>query len=316
MRRSLWLGVALAAAPVMLISALVVAVAAIGSQPATETVQPGTVPAAYIGLIETYGRSCAPLTPARFAAQLYQESQFQPTAVSPVGARGIAQFMPATWRAHGFDANGDGAADPNDPEDAIPAAAAYDCELAKAVARVPGDLVSNMLAAYNAGPYAVLQHRGIPPFEETRGYVARIRQLEAAFAKTVTVPRTSATAAVAVRFAFGVLGTPYRWGGEGTPEDGGRFDCSGLMQAAYRVAGIALPRTSREQWYAGQHVNRSMLQPGDLVFFAHDTQDPRTIHHVGLYVGHGYMIDAPHTGAMIRFDPIDEPGYIGAVRLA
>jgi cell wall-associated NlpC family hydrolase len=88
------------------------------------------------------------------------------------------------------------------------------------------------------------------------------------------------------------------------------------MQAAYRVAGIALPRTSREQWYAGQHVNRSLLQPGDLVFFAYDTQDPRTIHHVGLYVGHGYMINAPHTGALIRFDPIDESGYIGAVRLA
>ena len=268
MRRSLWLGIALAAAPVVLVSGLVVAVAAIGSQPATEAVQPGTVPAAYVGLIETYGRSCAPLTPARLAAQLYQESQFDAAAVSPVGARGIAQFMPATWGAHGLDANGDGAANPNDPEDAIPAAAAYDCALAKRVARVPGDLVSNMLAAYNAGPYAVLQHGGIPPFAETRGYVARIRQLEVAFAKTVSTPRTGATAAVAVRFAFGVLGTPYRWGGEGTPEDSGRFDCSGLMQAAYRVAGVALPRTSRQQWYAGRHVDRSSLQPGDLVFFA------------------------------------------------
>jgi cell wall-associated NlpC family hydrolase len=316
MRRSLWLGLALAAAPVVLISGLVVGVAAMGSQPATDSVQPGTVPAAYVGLIETYGRSCAPLTPARLAAQLYQESQFAPAAVSPVGARGIAQFMPTTWRAHGFDANGDGVADPNDPEDAIPAAAAYDCKLAKAVARVPGDLASNMLAAYNAGPDAVIQHGGIPPFAETRGYVSRIRQYEAAFARTVTVPRTSATAQVAVRFAFGVLGTPYRWGGEGTPEDGGRFDCSGLMQAAYRIAGVALPRTSREQWYAGQHVSRPLLQPGDLVFFAFDTSNPRTIHHVGLYVGHGYMINAPHTGAMIRFDPIDKPDYIGAVRPA
>jgi cell wall-associated NlpC family hydrolase len=286
-----------------------------GGQSVSSTVQPGTVPAAYVGLIETYGRSCAPLTPARLAAQLYQESKFEPAAVSPMGAQGIAQFMPGTWRVHGLDANGDGTADPNDPEDAIPAAAAYDCDLAEAVARAPGDLVSNMLAAYNAGPYAVLEHGGIPPFEETRGYVARIRQLEAAFARTVATPPTSAAATVAVRFAFNMLGTPYLWGGEGTPEDGGRFDCSGLTQAAYRTAGMQLPRTSREQWYAGPKVARSALKSGDLVFFAYDPSDPRTIHHVGLYVGNGYMIDAPYTGALIRFDRIDLPDYIGAVRV-
>jgi cell wall-associated NlpC family hydrolase len=319
LRRSLWVGVALAAVPVLFVTALVVGVLAImGSPPMSGgAVQPGTVPAAYVGLIETYGRSCRTLTPARLAAQLYQESRFQPGAVSPVGAVGIAQFMPETWRAHGVDANGDGAADPADPADAIPAAAAYDCALAKTVSAVPGDVVSNMLAAYNAGPYAVLQHGGIPPYVETQNYVARIRQLEPAFATSVAPPPAASSAAsVAIRFGFEMLGTPYRWGGEGTAEDGGRFDCSGLMQAAYRAGGVTLPRTSRQQWYAGPHVRRSGLQPGDLVFFAYDTRDPRTIHHVGLYVGHGYMIDAPYTGAVIRFDPIDQPGYIGAVRPA
>ncbi len=51
------------------------------------------------------------------------------------------------------------------------------------------------------------------------------------------------------------------------------------------------------------------------MFFATDLSDPRTIHHVGIYVGGGYMIDAPHTGAVIRFDPIDEADYIGATRV-
>ncbi len=317
MRRSLWVAVALAALPVVFVTALVVGVLAIvGSSPSgLGGVQPGTVPAAYLGLIETYGRSCQTLTPARLAAQLYQESNFQPNAVSPVGAVGIAQFMPETWRTYGLDANGDGAADPNDPEDAIPAAAGYDCTLAKTISEVPGDVISNMLAAYNAGPYAVLQNRGIPPYEETQNYVARIRELEPAFATTVAPPPApSAAASVALRFAFMMVGTPYRWGGEGTPEDGGRFDCSGLTQAAYRTAGVELPRTSPQQWYAGRRVSRSALQPGDLVFFGYDTGDPRSIHHVGLYVGHGYMIDAPFTGAVIRFDHIDHPDYMGAVR--
>lgn len=112
-------------------------------------------------------------------------------------------------------------------------------------------------------------------------------------------------------FAYQVLGTPYRWGSDGRD---GRFDCSGMTQAAYAAAGVTIPRVSRQQWYAGQHVTREQLQPGDLVFYAHDTTDPATIHHVGIYVANGHMIDAPHTGAVIRFDRIDRPDYIGAVR--
>jgi len=311
MRRALWFGLAIALAPFVLVIALVIAVIGVPGGP---VLAPGTVPAAYSSLIERYGNTCPELTPARLAAQLYQESQFEPDARSTAGAQGIAQFMPATWQIHGLDANSDGKTDPWDPEDAIPSAAAYDCHLAEIVGEVPGDLVANMLAAYNAGPNAVLEHQGIPPFPETRGYVTRIKQLEKAFeGRLRSVPATSAGAR-AIAFAFERLGTPYLWGGEGTPEEGGRFDCSGLTQAAYRHAGMTIPRTSRQQWYAGEHVELAALLPGDLVFFAWNLDDPGSIHHVGIYVGNGYMIDAPYSGAVIRFDRIDKPDYIGAVR--
>jgi cell wall-associated NlpC family hydrolase len=297
----------------LLIGALVVGVAALMGT-GTSELAPGTVPTAYAGLILRYGSSCASLTPARLAAQLYQESKFDPVAVSNKGAIGIAQFLPATWSAHGFDASGDGRSDPRDPDDAIPSAAVYDCSLAADVAQVPGDAATNMLAAYNAGPYAVIKANGVPPFTETRQYVTRIHVLELAFTATIGPIAPSQAAAAAVTFAYGVLGTPYKWGGNGTSADKGRFDCSGLSQAAYRIGGVPLARLAHLQWYSGAHIPRDQLAPGDLVFFAYDLSDPNTIHHVGIYVGDGYMIDAPHTGADIRFDPIDQPDYIGAVR--
>jgi cell wall-associated NlpC family hydrolase len=58
----------------------------------------------------------------------------------------------------------------------------------------------------------------------------------------------------------------------------------------------------------------NQLQPGDLVFFAADLTDPTTIHQVGIYAGYSEMIDAPYTGAVIRFDPIQQPDFLGAVR--
>jgi len=276
---------------------------------------PASVPAAYAGHIDAYGHSCAQLSPALLAAQLYHESHFNPDAVSPVGAQGIAQFMPGTWRTHGLDASGDGRADPFDAHDAIASAAAYDCALAGYVRGITGDPVELMLAAYNAGPYAVIQHAGVPPYTETRRYVRAILASLSAFAdrgSTMTAQPAAVQAAV-VAFAYHVLGTPYRWGSDGRD---GQFDCSGLIQAAYAAAGVALPRVSRQQWYVGQRVTRDQLQPGDLVFYASHTDDPTTIHHVGMYVANGHMINAPHTGALVRFDRVDRPGYIGAVRPA
>jgi cell wall-associated NlpC family hydrolase len=125
---------------------------------------------------------------------------------------------------------------------------------------------------------------------------------------TITGPTPAATAAIAT--ARTRLGLPYLWGATGPT----RFDCSGLMLWSYARAGITLPRTSREQYAGLPHVALSDLQPGDLVFYATNTADPNTIHHVAMYLGDGLVIHAPHTGDVVRYAPVNMPGLIGAVR--
>ncbi|MFF3846025.1 NlpC/P60 family protein [Streptomyces sp. NPDC002328] len=275
----------------------------------------GAVPGAYRALIQKWGNRCSAINPALLAAQLYQESGFDPDVVSHADARGIAQFIPSTWASHGIDGDGDGDRDIWDPNDAIPSAASYDCALAKDVKNVPGDVTNNMLAAYNAGPYRVIRSGGVPAIRETQNYVKTIRTLEKSFAAPVTRVDPSKQAAGAIYFAQKKLGTPYLWGGNGTAEQGGRFDCSGLTKAAYESVGITLPRVANDQYNAGPHPSRDELLPGDLVFFSPDKNNSRAIDHVGIYVGGGYMIDAPFTGAVIRFDPVDTRKYFGATRV-
>ncbi|MFD5334757.1 C40 family peptidase [Streptomyces hawaiiensis] len=116
-------------------------------------------------------------------------------------------------------------------------------------------------------------------------------------------PNSRASAAVA--YAYQKLGSPYVWGATGP----NAFDCSGLVQAAYRAAGVALPRTTYSQIAAGRRVSRSELLPGDLVFFY------AGISHVGIYVGNGRMIHAPNPSAPVRVAPLDEMPYAGATRV-
>jgi cell wall-associated NlpC family hydrolase len=120
----------------------------------------------------------------------------------------------------------------------------------------------------------------------------------------------SGAAGRAVAFTRSQLGKPYVWGASGP----GSYDCSGLMMAAYRSAGVWLPRVSRAQFTAGPRVGLADLAPGDLVFFAHDVGNPATIHHVGMYVGGGVMVEAPYSGARVRIASIGRGDYIGAVR--
>ncbi|MFN8146337.1 MAG: NlpC/P60 family protein [Candidatus Nanopelagicales bacterium] len=154
-----------------------------------------------------------------------------------------------------------------------------------------------------------------------------------------------ATAAPATPYAVGAitdakrwLGTPYSAGGGGVngpstgwcsssaPDDGRGddgscratstvgFDCSSLMVRIFSAAGRHLPRTSREQWKIGTHVTLAQLQPGDLLFWANNTSNPGSIHHVALYIGHGLMVHSPHTGDHVRVAKVYLNGLIGAVR--
>ncbi|MFF3840309.1 NlpC/P60 family protein [Streptomyces sp. NPDC001930] len=119
----------------------------------------------------------------------------------------------------------------------------------------------------------------------------------------VTAP--NGRAAEAVSFARAQLGKPYVWGATGPSA----YDCSGLTQAAWRAAGVSLPRTTYTQINAGRRVSRSQLAPGDLIFFYSG------ISHVGLYIGGGQMIHAPRPGAPVRVAPIDEMPFAGATRV-
>ncbi|MFF5144506.1 NlpC/P60 family protein [Streptomyces sp. NPDC013157] len=120
-----------------------------------------------------------------------------------------------------------------------------------------------------------------------------------------SVAATDSRAATAIAYAYSKLGSPYVWGATGPDA----FDCSGLAQAAYRSAGVSLPRTTYAQINAGRRVSRSELQPGDLVFFYSG------ISHVGIYIGNGQMIHAPNPSAPVRIAPIDEMPFAGATRV-
>ncbi|MFD3894269.1 NlpC/P60 family protein [Streptomyces cellulosae] len=115
----------------------------------------------------------------------------------------------------------------------------------------------------------------------------------------------NARAAQAVAYARQKLGSPYVWGATGPDA----FDCSGLVLAAYRSAGVSLPRTTYAQIDAGRRVSRSELLPGDLVFFYSG------ISHVGLYIGNGEMIHAPNPSAPVRVAPVDQMPFAGATRV-
>jgi murein DD-endopeptidase MepM/ murein hydrolase activator NlpD len=138
------------------------------------------VPDSYAALVTHAGSLCPAISPALLAAQIEQESGWQPDAVSSAGAVGIAQFMPGTWRAVGRDYDGDGSADATNPADAIPAQGRYMCDLSNqvqaaiAAGKVHGDPTRLTLAAYNAGFGAVLDAHGMPAFPETQAYVATI----------------------------------------------------------------------------------------------------------------------------------------------
>jgi cell wall-associated NlpC family hydrolase len=222
-----------------------------------------------------------------------------PGAVNSAGAGGPMQFLAATWAHYGVDADADGSTDRWDPADAIYGAANY-----LHASGAPQNLRAAILAYNHSQTYVrnVLHWASVYEHQTQAG----------------TRPAPTGAAARAVSFARAQLGVPYHYGGEGPSG----FDCSGLVQAAYGAAGIVLPRTAQRQFDAGPHLAPgTRLAPGDLVFFGSGTS---SVGHVGIVVRAGEMVDAPHTGAVVRTEPfptrVGDPwgaeSYLGATRPA
>jgi cell wall-associated NlpC family hydrolase len=164
-----------------------------------------------------------------------------------------------------------------------------------------------------------------------RAAAARLaaRQMQALAPITGFPPATPQQGLQALAWAKTQLGVPYSWGGGDAngptlgfaetdgPTDGLHtigFDCSGLTLFAWAHAGYTLGHWTGAQWVQGSAVPTDQIRPGDLLFFATDVNDPTTIHHVGIYAGNAQMIDAPETGAVVRYDPAFNDQFIGAIR--
>lgn len=173
------------AALIAVLGVLLAVMGAFLGSSASESTGVANVPAEYEADVIRAGSICQVVTPSIIAAQIEQESNWNPKAGSGAGAQGIAQFMPGTWVAHGLDGDGDGKADIWNPHDAIWSQGNYMCNLASQVetakksGKLTGDTLQLTLAAYNAGLGNVLRYGMVPPFEETINYVRRIKELAA-----------------------------------------------------------------------------------------------------------------------------------------
>ncbi|MFC4469245.1 C40 family peptidase [Streptomyces xiangluensis] len=235
-------------------------------------------------------------------------------------AVGPFQFLPSTWEGVGKDAGGDKTADPHNADDAALGAAIYLCGNGR-------DLTKR--AQLKA---AILQ------YNHSTEYVANvlgwIDQYTAA-AKDPDLKNTSGKVRTVIEAALSQRGVPYSWGGGNAKgkstgiccspsgKSGANikgFDCSGLTTFAYAKVGISLPRLAADQAGVGQRIPASLgtsaLKAGDLIFYAYAPGRDSTIHHVGIYVGSGQMINAARPGTVVRLDAVSAmSGFAGGARL-
>lgn len=286
------------ALPVVLVGAAAGALGSLGADTPPSAAAVSAVPAEYLALYQSAALQVCPAMSWTVLAAIgtvesdngQSDAPGVHTGANTAGAEGPMQFEPATFAAYALPIPPGGATPPSpyDPTDAVYAAARDLC------ANGAGDpaRLADAVYTYNHDP----------------AYVEEVLDLAGTYngtgngRATLDSPPSAGPAGTAVAFALAQVGTPYRWGAE---DPGVAFDCSGLVQAAYRTAGISLPRTAQAQFDAGPQLPAgTALLPGDLVFFG---TDPTGVDHVGLVVppssaGAWEMVDAPHTGAAVRVE--------------
>jgi cell wall-associated NlpC family hydrolase len=246
-----------------------------------------SIPAAMLALYQQAAATCPGLPWTVLAAIGTIESDNGQSTLPGVqsgansaGAEGDMQELAATFAEYDTPVPPGGANPPSpyDPVDAVYAAA-------------------RMLCANGAANGANL-NQAIFDYNHATWYVNEVLVLAQSYGQTQAQTVAAGTAGgTAVDWALAQVGTPYIWGGE-TPGVG--FDCSGLVQAAYKVAGISLPRVAQDQYDGTAKLGPgNPVEPGDLIFFG---AGPSDVTHVGIYVGNGQMVDAPHAGADVRVE--------------
>ncbi|MFT8395946.1 NlpC/P60 family protein [Propionibacterium sp.] len=262
------------------------------------------VPSQYEAAVSKAGTVCQAITAPVLAAQIAQESNWNPQARSGAGAEGISQFLPATWASAGVDGDGDGKADIWNPADAIISQGHYMCDLASQVQhdldtkRVHGDLVSLTLAAYNAGLGNVEASGGSPGINETITYVSTILG-NATHYLSGGASAVAGDVQSALTWAKGIAADnsyAYVWGGDGQADGG--YDCSGLTQAYAAKIGVSLPRTAADQSTIGHQVSQEAAQPGDLIFWG------APAYHTAIYLGDGQMVSADNEADGINTEAV------------
>jgi peptidoglycan DL-endopeptidase CwlO len=219
---------------------------------------------------------------------------------------GGAPVHPASEKVNGVatDATGDGIASVYVPADAIAGAAKYLLEHGVLSNVDQAIFAYNHLESYvqDVLSWAGLYARG--------GYAVQATLDSAPSCLPGIGQPPNAAAGAAIAYAEEQIGKPYLWGGTGPDA----FDCSGLVMMAYRAAGIAIPRTSQQQWAWGPRIKPSQVEPGDLVFFVGSDGTVKSPGHVGIVIGGGLMIEAYATGYPIRIAPYASRDPVGFTR--